>query len=307
MDILDLIKILKEKFTEILFFVRVYHINNDIIIYNDVNITLKYDKKLFDDKNIDYMVKKIMDDVKKKIKEKYRISNDMVTVIIPNYNNGIFLKNVISKILASTYKNIEIIIVDDKSTDNSINIINEDFSENITNKMIKLYENKENFGTYYARNKGILMSKGGYILFVDGDDYIEPTYIENMVNTLKNSDKRVWGYGVHFERVFLNNKLEVMYRNNTKSYNILFKRKIFNYLGFFQNSRYGADSEYIFRAQIYKYPIKYDNNNIIQYHANSLKDKNLTQLIKWDTRKEYLKQAKKNVYVRNYIEMAYLD
>jgi hypothetical protein len=123
MDILDLINILKEKFTKIRFFVRVYHINNDIIIYNDVDITLKYDKTLFNDKNINYMVKKIMDDVKKKIEEKYRISNEMVSVIIPNYNNDIFLKNVISKILANTYKNIEIIIIDDNSNDKTFDIM----------------------------------------------------------------------------------------------------------------------------------------------------------------------------------------
>ena len=91
-------------------------------------------------------------------------------------------------------------------------------------------------------------------------------------------------------------------------YNILFKRKLFNYLGFFNNSRYGADAEFIFRAKLYKYPIKYDNLiHNIQYHANSIKNKNLTQLIKWDTRKEYIKQAKKNVFMRNYIEMALLD
>ena len=249
------------------------------------------------------MLKTIMGDVRRKIEEKYSVPNEMVSVIIPNYNNEIFLKDVISKILGNTYNNIEIIIVDDKSTDDSINIIN----ENITDR-IKLYENKENSGTYYARNKGILMSKGGYILIVDGDDYIDPTYIEDMVNGLKNCDNNMWGYGKHFERVYLNNNLNIIHKKISLSYNILFKRKIFNYLGFFQNSRYGADSEYIFRAQIYKYPIKYDHhNNILQYHANSLKDKNLTQLIKWDTRKEYLKQAKKNVYVRNYIEMAFLD
>ena len=303
MNILELIKILREKFSKNHFFVRVYHINDDIIIYNDVDITLKYNKKLFDYKDIDNMVKKIMDDVKKKITEKYKISNEMVTVIIPNYNNSIFLKNVISKILASTYNNIEIIIVDDKSTDNSINIISQ-----IVDNRIKLYENKENFGTYYARNKGILMSKGGYILFVDGDDFIEPTYIENMVNGLKNSDNRVWGYGIRFERVYLNNKLQVLYRNKTNSYNILFKRKIFNYLGFFNNSRYGADSEFIYRAQIYHYSIKYNNsNNIIQYHANTLKNKNLTQIISRNKRQKYIKEAKNNILLNNYIEMAYLD
>ena len=300
MDILKLTKILKDKFSKNRFFVRVYHIENDIIIYNDVDIVLKYKIDLF--KNIDRMVKTIMGDIRKKIEEKYTIPNDMVSVIIPNYNNEIFLKNVISKILGNTYNNIEIVIVDDCSTDLSVGIVKQ-----FSNEKIRLYENKENSGTYYSRNKGILLSKGEYILNIDGDDYIDSTYIGNMVDNLKNNGDNIWGYGRHFERVYLNNKMSVINRKKSQSYNILFKRKLFNYLGFFHNSRFGADSEYIFRAQIYKYPIKYDKNNIIQYHANSLKDKNLTQLIKWDTRKEYLKQAKKNVYVRNYIEMAFLD
>lgn len=303
MDILDLVKILREKFSKIRFFVRVYHIKNDIIIYNDVNITLKYNDNLFNLQNIDHMVKKIMGDVKKKIEEKYTNSNEMVSVIIPNYNNEIFLKNVISKIVASTYKNIEIIIIDDKSTDNSIDVISQ-----IQDNRIRLYKNDENLGTYYARNKGILMSKGGYILIVDGDDYIEPTYIENMVNGLKDSDRRVWGYGKRFDRIFLNEKLQIMYRNNTKSYNILFKRKIFNYLGFFNNSRYGADTEFMFRSKIYHYPIKFNNSDdAIQYHANTLKNKNLTQIINWSKRHKYIQEAKNNISLRNYIEMAYLD
>ena len=301
MDILELIKILRNKFTKKIFFVRVYHIEKDIVIYNDVEITLKYNVDLFD--NIDKMVENIMNDVKIKIEEKYSVTNDIVSVIIPNYNNRIFLKNTISKILENTYKNIEIIIVDDKSTDNSIEII-----ENFKNCKIKIYENKENYGTYYCRNKGILLSKGNYILIVDGDDYIDSTYIENMVNGLKNRDNNIWGYGKRFERLYLNNNLNIIRKRKELFYNILFKRKLFNYLGFFQNSRYGADAEYVFRAKIHKYPIIFDyNSNNIQYHANTLKNKNLTQIISWNTRHKYIFKAKKDVYLRNYIEMAYLD
>ena len=300
MDILKIINILKDKFSKNRFFVRVYHIQNDIVIYNDVDIILKYNIDLF--KNIDYIIKLIMNDVRKKIEDKYSNANELVSVIIPNYNNEIFLKNVITKILENTYKNIEIIIVDDKSTDKSIDIIN-----SFQNNKIKLYENKENSGTYYSRNKGILLSKGGYILIVDGDDYIDSTYIENMVNGLKNNN--VWGYGKKFERVYLDQNLKILSKKKIAFHNILFKRKLFNYLGFFHNSRFGADSEYIYRAKIYNFPIFYENNknNDIQYHANSMKDKNLTQIIKSDKRIEYLKQVKKTVNMRNYIEMAFLD
>jgi len=301
MDIYELIEILRDKFSKKKFFVRVYYINDEIIIYNDVKIVLRYNINLFE--NIEQMVKNIIIDVKKEIENKYSIPNDIVSVIIPNYNNEIFLKNVISKILDSTYDDIEIIIVDDKSTDDSINIIKEFESDKI-----RILENKENSGTYYSRNRGILMSKGEYILIVDGDDYIDSTYIENMVNNLKNCEKKIWGYGVHFERVYLNSDLNIIEKNKSISYNILFKRKLFNYLGFFQNSRFGADSEFIYRAQKYNYPIKFDHhNNNIQYHANSLKNKNLTRTINWNIRKAYIKNAKKDVNERNYIEMAYLD
>ncbi len=300
MDILKIINILKDKFSKIRFFVRVYHIQNDIVIYNDVDIILKYNIDLF--KNIDYMIKLIINDIRRKIEYKYSVPNELVSVIIPNYNNEIFLKNVITKILENTYNNIEIIIVDDKSTDKSIDIIN-----SFQNNKVKLYENKENSGTYYSRNKGILMSKGEYILIVDGDDYIDSTYIENMVNGLKNNNN-VWGYAKKFERVYPSQNFKILNKKKVEFHNILFKRKLFNYLGFFQNSRFGADSEYIYRARIHNFPIFYNNdNNNIQYHANSMKDKNLTQLIKWDKRKEYLNQSKKTVNLRNYIEMAFLD
>jgi glycosyltransferase involved in cell wall biosynthesis len=301
MNINNIIQILKEKFSKKKFFVRIYHIKDEIVIYNDSKIVLKYNINLF--KNIEQMVENIIIDVKKEIENKYSISNDKVSVIIPNYNNEIFLKNVISKILDNTYNNIEIIVVDDKSTDNSLNIIKQFESDKI-----RILENEENSGTYYSRNRGILMSKGEYILVVDGDDYIDSTYIENMVNHLKNSDKKIWGYGVHFERVYMDNYLSVIEKKKSISYNILFKRKLFNYLGFFQNSRFGADSEFIYRARKFNYPIKFDHqNNNIQYHANSLQNKNLTRTINWSIRKAYIKNAKNNVNKRNYIEMAYLD
>jgi hypothetical protein len=79
-------------------------------------------------------------------------------------------------------------------------------------------------------------------------------------------------------------------------------------LGFFHNSRYGADVEFIFRAKKYKYPIKFEyKNDNIQYHANTLKNKNLTQVVNSKKRSEYIASAKKNISMHNYIEMALLD
>ena len=68
MDILELINILKNKFTKKRFFVRIYHIQDNIVIYNDADITLRYNRDLFD--NIDKMVNQIIKDVKKKNRRK---------------------------------------------------------------------------------------------------------------------------------------------------------------------------------------------------------------------------------------------
>ena len=83
---LELKKILRVKFTKLEFFVKVYYIKNKVIIYNDRDIILKYNIKLFH--NIDYMVKKIISNVRNKIKQKYKVKNNMVSIIIPNYNNA---------------------------------------------------------------------------------------------------------------------------------------------------------------------------------------------------------------------------
>lgn len=308
MDILDIIKILRQKFSEISFFARVYHIEDSIVIYNDSKIILNYNKNLFNLSNIDDMKKKIMDDIKKKIEEIYKTPNDLISVIIPNYNNELFLKNVISKILANTYKNIELLIIDDKSTDSSVQIIKDFYKNEIDCKKIKLYENKENSGSYYCQNKGILMSSGGYILFIGGDDYIEPTFIENMYNGLKKRSNNVWGYGTRFTRLFLDKNLDILSKNITGSYSIIFRRKLYNYLGFYQNNRFGADTEFRNRAKKFGYYIKYNGSiNAIQYYANTIKNKNLTETISKNLRKRYIYKANQNIKSHGYIEMAFLD
>lgn len=90
-----------------------------------------------------------------------------ISLIIPNYNSEKYIKKCLDSILEQTYKNIEIIIVDDLSTDNSLNIIKEYNDERI--KLIELKEKRYNGGT---RNVGIDNATGEYILFVDCDDWL---------------------------------------------------------------------------------------------------------------------------------------
>ena len=164
----EIVESLKNELSSVPFFSRVFlnKKKDKIIVWNDIDIVQQY--KL----NLQININQIIDDITHKIGEKYKIDNNIVSVIIPNYNNEYFIKEVIERILKSTYKHIEIIIIDDKSTDNSVKIIQDNFMNEIYSKKIRLFINTENSGTYYCRNKGILLSKGSFIFFVDGDDYI---------------------------------------------------------------------------------------------------------------------------------------
>lgn len=100
-----------------------------------------------------------------------------ISVIVPVYNSAKYLERCLKSIVNQTLKEIEIIIVNDGSTDNSLSII-EKF---LDDKRIKLI-NKENEGVSKARNTALNITGGGYIIFVDSDDYVEQYYFEDMYN-----------------------------------------------------------------------------------------------------------------------------
>lgn len=105
---------------------------------------------------------------------------NMVSIIVPVYNIEKYLEECITSIMHQSYKNIEIILVDDGSTDKS-GIICDKFSE--LDKRIKVVH-KENGGAASAKNVGLDEANGEYICFVDGDDYIFRDFIENLYNQL---------------------------------------------------------------------------------------------------------------------------
>ena len=102
-----------------------------------------------------------------------------VSVIIPCYNQGIYVAEAIDSVLSQTYQNIEIIVVNDGSTDVQTNQI----LASLQNERIKVITT-ENQGLAAARNNGISVSTGTYILPLDADDRIAPEYIEQGVKLL---------------------------------------------------------------------------------------------------------------------------
>ena len=108
----------------------------------------------------------------------------LVSIIIPTYNRQDFIGCAIESCLNQTYKDIEIIIIDDGSTDNTKNIIDGYIDKN-ENKI--KYIVKENSGVSSSRNIGIKLSKGEFIQFLDSDDFMEETKVEKHVRLLKDN------------------------------------------------------------------------------------------------------------------------
>jgi glycosyltransferase involved in cell wall biosynthesis len=106
----------------------------------------------------------------------------MVSVIVPNYNHSKFLNERLDSILSQTFKDFELIILDDYSTDNSREII-ESYSH-LPN--VSIHYNARNSGSPFKQwEKGIMLAKGEYIWIAESDDVAEPTFLETMVQKLK--------------------------------------------------------------------------------------------------------------------------
>lgn len=170
-----------------------------------------------------------------------------VSIIVPIYNKEKYIKNCIESIINQTYKDIEIILINDGSTDNSRNII-EEYA--IIDDRIKVI-NTENKGAGSARNKGLEVSTGDYISFIDADDIIVLDYIESMSNAItennadmveccfkriKYSEELINQNKKHeFYEISNIDKLMLLYGENEESYvnsvimpNKIFKKELFD-------------------------------------------------------------------------------
>lgn len=107
----------------------------------------------------------------------------LVSIIIPCYNAERFIKQTIDSVLNQSYQNFEIIVLNDGSTDNSLNII-----QNILDERINIID-KKNTGVSDTRNIGFQKAKGKYILFLDSDDVISKNYLLSAIDFLENNQE----------------------------------------------------------------------------------------------------------------------
>lgn len=125
--------------------------------------------------------------------------NELISIIVPAYNAENYIQQTITSILNQTYKNIEIILVNDGSKDNTLQVMKSIASQD---GRIKVY-NKANEGVTQARKYGFENAQGKYIGFVDADDYIDATMYEHLYNNLLKYNAEIshcgheveWGSG----------------------------------------------------------------------------------------------------------------
>lgn len=145
--------------------------------------------------------------------------NPFLSVIIPVYNVEKYLKRCIESVLQQVYDNYEIILVDDGSTDNSLSVCNEYAQSYDFIRVIS----KVNGGASEARNKGIELAKGKYIMFLDSDDWLDSSCFSKTMSTLQSNDADILCFGIKFVKSELdlikqNSKIDIKEMSGYESF-----------------------------------------------------------------------------------------
>lgn len=193
-----------------------------------------------------------------------------VSVIIPVYNTEKYLEKCLDSVCNQTLSDIEIICIDDCSTDNSLNILKEYASKD---NRIKLIEFKENKGAAVARNTGIIEAKGEYLGFVDSDDYVDLNFYELLYySIIKNDADAVKGklilkdveYNINKDNTYDINDLVTkncayFYHSFTTGlYNVKFLKE--NNIKFLEGCKYFEDPFFSINAVLYYTKIIVEDN-----------------------------------------------
>ena len=114
--------------------------------------------------------------------------NSLITIGIPVYNVEKYVEECIMSVLNQTYNNMDIIIIDDRGTDNSMKIVESIIKKYHGNKTIRIISHDKNKGLSEARNTAIKNANGEYLYFIDSDDYMTNDCIEVLYHTIMNND-----------------------------------------------------------------------------------------------------------------------
>jgi len=191
-------------------------------------------------------------------------SEPLVSVLMTAYNREKYIAEAIESVLASTYTNFELIIVDDCSKDDSVNIAR---SYAAKDERIKVYVNEKNLGDYPNRNRAASYAKGKYIKYVDADDLIYPHSLDIMVKNMENFPEAGWGllslpqdeqrpfpFMLYPEEIYRRNYIEKKMVFHKAPLSAIIRKDVFDAVNGFKDVRHYGDSELWHRLSL-KYPL----------------------------------------------------
>jgi len=238
-----------------------------------------------------------------------------VSVIIPIYNTENYLERCVNSVLTQTHNNLEIILINDGSTDNSLDICKKLADKD---KRIILID-KENTGVSNTRNIGIEKSSGNYIIFIDSDDLIDKNYISLMLEKMETNNVNVVVSGITFCDELLNFIKEQLYPVNNKILKFkdikediittgyfnsvckaLYKKEIFKDLRFNEQLKYGEDL-------LFSFSILYNNDIYYIKNCGYFYVQNQNSLTHSTNLKATSKYIDDNIYVYNKLANYYQD
>lgn len=188
----------------------------------------------------------------------------LISVVIPVYNRENYIKNCLDLITNQTYKNLEIIVVNDGSTDSSMDIIKQ-FSS------VTIIDHIKNKGLAAARNSGIDIAKGEYIHFMDDDDEINNSFYENLIQASIETDADMSCCGMIHQKA----KGKTQLFNYKKTYSSLQEKLKITYVG-----KWGYVVRYLFKLDfLKKNNLRFEEGKVIEdlpfafaavYYANKI-------------------------------------
>ncbi|WP_372714941.1 glycosyltransferase family 2 protein [Ilyobacter sp.] len=211
----------------------------------------------------------------------------LISVIIPFYNIGEFVKKTINSLDSQTYRNFEVIFVNDASTDNSLQIIEESLKKVTFDH--KIINREKNGGPSPSRNIGLKEARGEYIYFLDSDDFLYKNAFEESINLFEREDpdivffkfkkvdengKTVQNYNDIFKdvkKIEKNRDILIKYINLEiflYTCSVIYKKKVLNNIFYNENNEthyYVEDQDFCIRALLNSNKIGYINSELVQY------------------------------------------
>ena len=207
------------------------------------------------------------------------------SVIVPLYNKAPYVRKALESVVTQTYKDWELIVVNDGSTDESIQVVEDYIRETMSDERLAIRViSQANAGVAAARNRGVNESSGEYVCFLDADDWWEKEYLEEMDKLIKeypdaglygcdyyyvkNGKKKIWpkkaeGY-IDYCKVYNDSKAMPIHPNGA-----IIPRKVFDEIGGFDTRIKMGEDFILFMQIIFRYKVAFLNKQLVDFSQDA--------------------------------------